>query len=75
MAIQDTFTNKKGTRVKLRQAVHQNKAHSKLGIFERLFTFAFSGLVYPQIWEDPQADMLSLNIKSGENIVTIASGG
>ena len=30
-----------------------NSALSKEGLLERLFTFLFRGLVYPQIWEDP----------------------
>ena len=42
---------------RLRQAVHRHKPISKQGIQERLFTLAFSGLVYPQIWEDPLVDL------------------
>ncbi len=45
------------------------------GIEERLFTFAFSGLVYPQIWEDPVVDLEALDLKHGEHLVAIASGG
>jgi len=75
VAIQDTFTELKETKEKLSRAVHQNTAVSKSGILERLFTMAFSGLVYPQIWEDPQVDMAALDIKPGDNIITIASGG
>lgn len=36
---------------------------------------AFSGLVYPQIWEDPVVDMKALNLQDGEHLVAIASGG
>ncbi len=57
------------------RAVHQHQPLSKDGLRERLFTLAFRGLVYPQIWEDPVVDMAALQIKPGEHIVTIASGG
>ncbi len=60
---------------RLRQAVHRHKAVSKQGIQERLFTFAFSGLVYPQIWEDPVIDLEALKLKDGDKLVAIASGG
>jgi S-adenosylmethionine-diacylglycerol 3-amino-3-carboxypropyl transferase len=60
---------------RLRQAVHRHKAISKEGIQERLFTMAFSGLVYPQIWEDPVVDMKALQLQDGERLVAIASGG
>lgn len=55
-------------------AVHQNKALSKEGILERLFTLAFRGLVYAQIWEDPVVDMAALQIKPDDHVVAIASG-
>jgi S-adenosylmethionine-diacylglycerol 3-amino-3-carboxypropyl transferase len=45
---------------RLRQAVHRHKATTRQGIQERLFTLAFSGLVYPQIWEDPVVDLEAL---------------
>lgn len=59
----------------LDDAVHQNKALSFEGVRERMFTFAFRGMVYPQIWEDPVVDMEALEIGPGDRIVTIASGG
>jgi S-adenosylmethionine-diacylglycerol 3-amino-3-carboxypropyl transferase len=55
-------------------AVHQSKALSKAGALERLFTLAFRGLVYPQIWEDPVVDMAALRIQPSDHIVAIASG-
>lgn len=55
-------------------AVHRSRALSKAGALERLFTFAFRGLVYPQIWEDPVVDMEALAIKPDDHIVAIASG-
>ena len=60
---------------RLRQAVHRHKPISRQGIQERLFTLAFSGLVYPQIWEDPLVDLEALSLKPDEHLVAIASGG
>ena len=59
----------------LNKAVHRAKAASPEGILERIFTFAFRGLVYPQIWEDPDVDMRALALKPHSRMVTIASGG
>jgi S-adenosylmethionine-diacylglycerol 3-amino-3-carboxypropyl transferase len=60
---------------RLKQAVHRHKAISSRGLQERLFTFVFSGLVYPQIWEDPVVDLEALELKAGDHLVGIASGG
>lgn len=59
----------------LRAAVHRSKALSSAGMLERLFTLAFRGLVYPQIWEDPDVDMAALEIGSQDQVIAIASGG
>ncbi|MGE0699336.1 MAG: DUF3419 family protein [Hyphomicrobiaceae bacterium] len=59
----------------LGEAVHKSKALSRQGVLERLFTYAFSELVYPQIWEDPRVDLEALAITPQTRIVTIASGG
>lgn len=59
----------------LKAAVHRNALFSRAGVLERLFTAAFTGLVYPQIWEDPVIDMEALAIMPGDHIVAIASGG
>jgi S-adenosylmethionine-diacylglycerol 3-amino-3-carboxypropyl transferase len=59
----------------IRDAVYQNRALSKAGLSERLFTLLFSGLVYPQIWEDPEVDIEAMSLTEGHRIVTIASGG
>lgn len=67
--------SKQKTRTLLADAVHANKLASKRGVLERLFTLAFSGLVYPQIWEDPEVDMAALELGPGKRIITIASGG
>lgn len=59
----------------VRDAVHQHEKLSRAGVLERAFTFAFRGLVYAQIWEDPVIDMEALAITPDCRIVTIASGG
>lgn len=59
----------------LSRAVHKNAAWSANGISERLFTWAFGGLVYAQIWEDPAVDMDAMELNSESRIATIASGG
>jgi S-adenosylmethionine-diacylglycerol 3-amino-3-carboxypropyl transferase len=65
----------RATTAGLSAAVHRNAMFSRAGILERLFTTAFSGLVYPQIWEDPVVDMEALAIQPDDHIVAIASGG
>jgi S-adenosylmethionine-diacylglycerol 3-amino-3-carboxypropyl transferase len=59
----------------VRGAVHRHEHLSKEGLLERAFTFAFRGLVYAQIWEDPEIDMEALEITPDSHVVTIASGG
>ncbi|MBO9714832.1 DUF3419 family protein [Sphingomonas sp.] len=59
----------------VRGAVLRHEHLTKQGILERAFTFAFRGLVYAQIWEDPDVDMEALQITSDSHVVTIASGG
>src|SRR5262245_12405649 len=56
-------------------AVHRYRPLSREGLSERLFTLAFSGLVYPQIWEDPAVDLAAMEIAADHHVVTIASGG
>ena len=63
------------SRAALAAAVHRNNALSSEGLLERLFTLLFSGLVYPQIWEDPVVDMDALCIRKTDRVVAIASGG
>ncbi|MEL6375314.1 MAG: DUF3419 family protein [Pseudomonadota bacterium] len=67
--------SRREARAGLNQAVHRHKPLSKDGIQERLFTTVFSGLVYPQIWEDPLIDMEAMAIKPDDHIIAIASGG
>jgi S-adenosylmethionine-diacylglycerol 3-amino-3-carboxypropyl transferase len=70
-----TATAKAPRNAAVRKAVHQHKAASKAGLLERAFSWAFRGLVYAQIWEDPVVDMEALAIRPDSRIVTIASGG
>jgi len=65
---------------RLKQAVGCKPAISRQGLsakglLDRLFAFAFRGLVYPQIWEDPEIDMEALAITPQCHVVAIASGG
>ncbi|WP_137137190.1 DUF3419 family protein [Rhizobium sp. FKY42] len=60
---------------KLKNALLQHKALSRNGLSERLFGLLFSGLVYPQIWEDPDVDMAGMELAPGHSIVCIGSGG
>ncbi len=66
---------RKAADASLKAAVHRAKPLSRAGVLERMFTFAFSKLVYPQIWEDPVVDMKALEIGPGHEVVAIASGG
>ncbi len=63
-----------GTELIQRAAV-STSGFNPAALLERAFALAFSGLVYPQIWEDPVADMAGLDIEERHQIVTIASGG
>ncbi|MCB5426383.1 DUF3419 family protein [Altererythrobacter sp. CC-YST694] len=56
-------------------AAVSTKGINGTALLERAFAFAFRGLVYPQIWEDPVADMAGLELREGQRIVTISSGG
>ena len=58
---------------RLNDAVLQD-SDATTGRLERLFSRLFTGLVYPQIWEDPVVDMEALQIKRGDHLVCIASG-
>ena len=68
---QETVANK----ALLKKAVHENKATTKRGFQERMFTAVFSGFVYPQIWEDPEVDIPAMKIDNTSRIMTICSGG
>lgn len=63
------------SRTLLGSAVHRARFGSAQGMLERLFPLAFKGLVYPQIWEDPDVDLQALRLPPESRILTIASGG
>lgn len=60
---------------KIAAAVVREDGARKQRLLDRAFSFAFTGLVYTQIWEDPVVDMEALAIEPGNRIATIASGG
>lgn len=72
--IQSARAVRRATTLGLNTAVHRSKALSRAGVLERMFTLAFRGLVYPQIWEDPVVDMAALKIQPTDHVVAIASG-
>lgn len=59
----------------IRKAVRTTTPFKGKGLLEQLFAQMFSGLVYPQIWEDPLVDLAAMEIEPHHHIVTIASGG
>jgi S-adenosylmethionine-diacylglycerol 3-amino-3-carboxypropyl transferase len=61
--------------LRLKQAVRRHRALSREGLLERLFERLFRGLVYTQIWEDPEVDLEALALHPDCHIVAIASGG
>ncbi|QNQ09695.1 DUF3419 family protein [Sphingomonas alpina] len=75
MAVARLSKNPSSKNGAVRAAVHRHDHLSKQGLLERAFTFAFRGLVYAQIWEDPEVDMEALAIQPDNHVVTIASGG
>ena len=70
-----SLSERRLARQRLNGAVQRNRTLSPAGLSERLFAHLFTGLVYPQIWEDPEVDMEALAIRPGDRVVTIASGG
>jgi len=76
MSLADVLdTHSPGRTTLIRAAVASRRALSLDGFAERAFALVFSGLVYPQIWEDPEVDMAAMEIAPGSRVVTIASGG
>jgi S-adenosylmethionine-diacylglycerol 3-amino-3-carboxypropyl transferase len=61
--------------VRLKEAVRRNRVLSREGLLERLFERLFRGLVYTQIWEDPEIDLEALALGPDSHVVAIASGG
>ena len=61
--------------LRLKQAVRRHRSLSREGLLERLFERLFRGLVYTQIWEDPEVDLKALALRPDSHVVAIASGG
>lgn len=61
--------------LRLKQAVRRHRALSREGVLERVFERLFRGLVYTQIWEDPEVDLEALALAPDSHVVAIASGG
>jgi len=60
----------------LREAVRDGGRRGHWGDrLDDLFALLFRGLVYAQIWEDPELDVEALALGPGQRVVTIASGG
>ncbi len=59
----------------LKQAVRRHKVLSREGMLEKLFERLFRGLVYAQIWEDPEVDLEAMALTPDCHVVAIASGG
>lgn len=66
---------RKITQRNVERAMVHNAATTREGLRERMFAFLFSGLVYPQIWEDPVVDAEALALRPDDHVVAIASGG
>ena len=64
-----------GGKNRLNEAVRRSRVFSGQGMLELLFAWMFRGLVYPQIWEDPEIDMEALAVTPECHVVAIASGG
>ncbi len=61
--------------IRLSNAVRRSRTLSREGLLERLFERMFHGLVYAQIWEDPEIDLEALALQPDSHVVAIASGG
>lgn len=59
----------------IRTAVSETRRLTATSVLESVFARMFEGLVYPQIWEDPVADMAALGLAPDEHVICIASGG
>jgi S-adenosylmethionine-diacylglycerol 3-amino-3-carboxypropyl transferase len=60
---------------RLRNAVGYRRSLAPTNVLNAVFATLFKGLVYPQIWEDPEVDMEALQIAPDSHVVAIASGG
>ena len=64
------------TDLRIERCIRSNKAVvPRFKFQERLFLHLFCGLVYAQIWEDPEIDLEALALTPECHVVAIASGG
>jgi S-adenosylmethionine-diacylglycerol 3-amino-3-carboxypropyl transferase len=63
------------TKILIDTAIINSTTEGRKGFSDRLFAWWFNRLVYAQIWEDPRSDLAALQIKEGEHLLTISSGG
>jgi S-adenosylmethionine-diacylglycerol 3-amino-3-carboxypropyl transferase len=63
------------SKVPISKAVVRKRTSVAGKMLDHAFAFAFRGLVYAQIWEDPDIDMEALAIRPDSRMVAIASGG
>ena len=75
MLTSDVISSRDRSRSLLRRAVERKGRLTIDRVLERMFSLSFGGLVYAQIWEDPEVDLAALEVTSTSRIVTIASGG
>lgn len=66
---------KRGDLVKKAVSGSAEKQPWHWNVLDLAFTQMFKNLVYPQIWEDPEVDIAALDMKDGDHVVCIASGG
>jgi S-adenosylmethionine-diacylglycerol 3-amino-3-carboxypropyl transferase len=69
------FDPRAESQARLKNAVRRHRALSREGLLEKLFETLFQGLVYTQIWEDPEIDLEALALEPDSHVVAIASGG
>ena len=53
---------------KIEEAVVRHEIDAPQRLLDRASAFAFRGLVYAQIWEDPVIDMEALAIQPGHRV-------
>src|SRR5262249_50322801 len=73
--VEPTVERRAESHGRLKKAVRRNPVFSREGLLERLFERLFRGLVYTQIWEDPEVDLEALALTPDCHVVAIASGG
>lgn len=63
------------TQVLINSAIVNSTTVGRKSWADKLFIHWFNRLVYAQIWEDPVADLAALKLQTGDNVLTISSGG